>query len=61
MWQAAADSALRFFNNVSDCMVQCAAVFGGGTAGYGGYRLPDLLRYTDKAIELVESSKPEEG
>ncbi|WP_267894750.1 hypothetical protein [Neisseria elongata] len=36
------------------------SAFGGGTAGYGGYRLPDLLRYTDKAIELVESSKPEE-
>ena len=41
-------------------MAQCAAVFGGGTAGYGDYRLIELLRYTDKAVKIVKAVREDE-
>jgi hypothetical protein len=50
----AQNEELKYYAAVSDCLAQCAAVFGGGIDAFGGLNLMELLRWTNRAIILSQ-------
>ena len=50
MYETAAEEELQYFVQIDDCIAQCAAEFGGGRSAYADLSLPDLLRWTHRAI-----------
>ena len=57
IWDEAAREELQYYNAIDDCLAQCAITFGGGIAPYREYTLPELLRWTHRAIISNQSSE----
>lgn len=51
------DEELKHFNAVDDCLAQCAATFGGGINAYGAYNMLELIRWTDRAIQVTQGGE----
>nr|DAR86420.1 MAG TPA: hypothetical protein [Caudoviricetes sp.] len=57
MWQIAEREELKYYRAIADCLAQCAAAFGGGAVAFGDYALLDLLRWTHRAVLVMQSDE----
>lgn len=55
MYDLAIENKLQFYSEISDCVFQCAATFGGGPEPYQKLSIYELLKYTDIAIQKTKA------
>ena len=53
------EQPLKYYNAIDDCIAQSAAIFGGGVAGWYDLNLPDLIRWTNRAILINKADSDE--